>query len=337
MKEPPRKINVKPIKLMRSLNHWLNPTKIYNPKIETMNFMITDKCNGRCVFCNIGCSYNGEDLGVQDIVNGIFDTFPHLKRFSITGGEPMMHPDIAEIYYVLSRHYTISIVTNAQFPNRVKRFVNINPDARMTTSLHGVGELHDRCMGLKGAFDNFLKTIDYMPGKIGAGMTVCRLNYDKIVEVYDFLTDLGMYFAVNVMDISELYYQNTNLTSMLPSEEMKKTMIEQMKQVRTNQPTWKELQMKLLTGIREDFDCWSGRLQVFIHNSGRIYPCIYMDKVIESLQLGSLKNCSVRQINMQDCRKCLTHCEAMPSISIGKRRQIFFDVLRNKIRKGGIY
>jgi MoaA/NifB/PqqE/SkfB family radical SAM enzyme len=173
-----------------------------------------------------------------------------------------------------------------------------------------------------------------MPGKIGAGMTVCSLNYDKITEVYDFLKDLGIYFAVNVMDISELYYQNTTtkFTGMLPTEEMKETMIEQMNQVRTNQPTWKNLQIKLLRGIREDFDCYSGRLQVFIHNSGRIYPCIYMDRAIESLQLGSLKTCSVEQINMQDCRKCLTHCEAMPSVRIAKRRQIFLEVFRNKIR-----
>jgi len=262
---------------------WLQLGRWIVPRIETINLMITDRCNGRCAFCNIGRGYNGEDMDTETIIHGIPETFPHLKKISITGGEPMIRNDIGTIYNNLQDDYFMNVVTNGQFPDRIKAFIDMNPHAEMSTSLHGVGELHDRCMGLKGAFDNFMKTIDYLPGKTGAGMTVCRLNYDKIVEVYDFLKELGLYFAVNIMDISELYYQNPNLTPMLPTENMKQVMIEQMKQVRTTQELWKELQMELLAGHRRDFDCWSGRLQVFVHNSGRLYPCIYMDKVIESL------------------------------------------------------
>jgi len=268
----------------------------------------------------------------RELIDGIRGTFPELKMVSITGGEPMMYRGIAGVYNDLQNDYLINTVTNGLLPHLVRRFVDINPNARMSTSLHGVGELHDKCMGVKGAFDKFLKTVDLIPGKTGAGMTVCRLNYDKIVEVYDFLKDIGLYFAVNVMDISELYYQNPNLTHMLPNPEMKKVMIEQMLQVKTTQPLWKELQMKLLMGEREDFDCWSGRLQVFVHNSGRLYPCIYMDKIIESLQLGSLQDHSVRQINMQNCRKCLTHCEAMTSIRVSRWKALFADKIRFKIR-----
>lgn len=294
--------------------------------------MITDKCNGRCVFCNIGRSYNGEDMPPQELVSGIRKTFPKLRKISITGGEPMMYPRVAEVYRNLQEDYVINTVTNGMLPHLVKRFVDVNPNAEITTSLHGVGELHDKCMGIRGAFGRFLKTVDLIPGKTGAGMTVCRLNFDRIVEVHDFLTDMGLYFAVNIMDISELYYQNPDLVGMLPTEKMKKVMIDQMKQVKTVEPLWTKLQIKFLAGERENFDCWSGRSQVFIHNSGRVYPCIYMDKIIESLQLGSLQERSVKQIDLAKCRRCLTHCEAMPSLMISMRRQLFLNRMRFKIR-----
>lgn len=321
------------LRKMRLATMWLNLGRHFTPKIEIINLMITDKCNGRCVFCNIGRSYNGEDMDTRMVIEGIRETFPHLKKISITGGEPMMRDDIAEIYHVFQEDgYIINTITNAQFPKRVKAFVDVNPYAEMSTSLHGIGELHNKCMGLKHAWENFHQTIKYMPGKIGAGMTVCALNYDKITEVYDYLKDMGMYFAVNVMDISEMYYQNTDLTGMLPNAHQRQVMIEQMKQIRTTQELWKELQMELLAGHRRDFDCWSGRLQVFVHNSGRLYPCIFMDKVIRSLQLGSIQSRTVQQINMAPCRRCLTHCEAMTSIFVSEGRKFFVDKLRGKIR-----
>lgn len=314
----------------------LNPGRQILPQIQTVNFMVTDRCNGRCVFCNIGRSYNGEDMDTQTIVQGLPETFPHLKKVSITGGEAMMRRDMAQLYHQLSEHgYYLNVVTNAQFPNRTRQFVDVNPDARISTSLHGLGELHNTCMGLPHAWDKFHETIKYLPGKIGAGMTVCSLNYDKILSVYDYLHDLGIFFAVNVMDISELYYQNTDLTGMLPTLAMREVMIEQMQQVRTTQELWKEMQIELLQGHRRDFDCWSGRLQVFIHNSGRIYPCIYMDKLIQSLQLGSLQSHTVKQINMGPCRRCLTHCEAMSSIMAEQGRAVLTDRIRGKIRRNG--
>lgn len=302
------------------------------PQIEAINLMITDKCNGRCVFCNIGRNYNGEDISFVRLPEFIIETFPDLKKVSITGGEPMLYDGIEFAYSTLKTHFPdTNTITNAMLPDRVKEFVNFNPDAKISTSLHGIGELHNQCMGIKDAWDRFHKSIQYMSGRVGAGMTVCKLNYDQITAVYDHVTSLGLHFAVNLMDISELYYQNTDLTKMLPTKGQRKVIIEQMEQIKTNQPLWKRLQMEFLTGKRRDFDCWSGRIQLFVHNSGRIYPCIYMDKAIESLQIGSLQNRSYKQINMAKCRKCLTHCEAMTSIVANTG---FF--LREKIRRGTI-
>lgn len=271
-----------------------------NPQITSINFMITGQCNGRCLFCNIGNAYQGDDMPIETILQ-IPAVFPNLRTISITGGEPFLRKDLGAIYQRLQPRYKVGIITNGLFPGSIREFFDMNPEASVTSSLHGVGSLHDKLMGKRGAFKLFMASADYIGG---AGMTICVLNYDKICEVAEFVRGLGMHFAINPMDVSELYYQNTGSGYLRLTPAMKATVIEQVEQL-GNLTYWQKAQLAWLRGNRPELECWAGRTQVFVHNSGRIYPCIYIP-----YQMGNLHSPnSPSPVNLVECRRCFTQCE----------------------------
>lgn len=229
------------------------------------------------------------------------EVFPHLKRLAITGGEPFLRKDLAQIYQTFQARYQVGILTNGLFPGSIREFCETNPAASVTSSLHGLGSLHDKLMGIQGAFNRFMASSDYLEG---AGMTVCALNHDKIGEVADFVRGLGMTFAINLVDVSELYYQNRGIDYLRLTPAMKARVIEQVEQL-GKLTYWQKAQLAWLRGKRPELTCWAGRTRVFVHNSGRIYPCIYIPH-----QMGSLyAKQPPSPANLADCRRCFTRCE----------------------------
>jgi len=140
-------------------------------------FNITRKCNKHCDYCYLNLT--GEDLSnekIKDILNSVeFDTI------TLTGGEPLMHPDIKDILSFLSskdNHIHLlsnGILLNEDYLTAIKEanaelFVTYNePDQKISENLHqanqcgieinlhhlltqkSVGSLDDVCQDIKFA------------------------------------------------------------------------------------------------------------------------------------------------------------------------------------------
>ena len=159
-------------------------TKIYSnaqPLIRyprVINFPITNKCNYRCVMCNV---WKPEHSSMKDMtpteITEVFSQalFKKVKHVGISGGEPFLRKDIFEvvkaIVETLPKLRSMSIITNASLPNTVektreiKSYLNAN-DIRFSleVSIDGIDEIHDLNRGVKGAFNktytNFKKLND---------------------------------------------------------------------------------------------------------------------------------------------------------------------------------
>lgn len=145
---------------------------------RVINFPITNKCNYRCVMCNVWKPEHSsmKDMAPAEIKEAFSqELFKKVKHVGISGGEPFLRKDLFEvvraIVEALPNLRSISFITNASLPNTVEKTREIRSylianDIRFSleVSIDGIGEVHDLNRGVKGAFDktymNFKKLND---------------------------------------------------------------------------------------------------------------------------------------------------------------------------------
>ncbi|MCA9961478.1 MAG: radical SAM protein [Anaerolineales bacterium] len=134
------------------------------PKMLPINITLSPspKCNSRCLTCNIWMKRENElSLDEWDKVLASLGDAPYW--FTISGGEPLMFPDIVELTKLAYKHCKpgiINIPTNAILksgPERVREILKTCTDSQLiiNLSLDGVGEKHDHIRGVPGNFEKF--------------------------------------------------------------------------------------------------------------------------------------------------------------------------------------
>jgi MoaA/NifB/PqqE/SkfB family radical SAM enzyme len=131
---------------------------------------VTSHCNQRCNMCFAWEMLNTLKKSQEwtlDEFKKISKEFPNLYQLSLTGGEPTLREDLAEIikiFYKSSNVKRITIPTNGFFPDRIKKIVievmESCPDLILSInmSIDGLHEVHDRIRGLKNSFSNLVKS-----------------------------------------------------------------------------------------------------------------------------------------------------------------------------------
>lgn len=134
------------------------------PKMLPLNITLSPspKCNSRCLTCNIWMKREDElSLAEWDKALASLGQAPYW--FTISGGEPLMYPQIVELAQLVYKHCRpgiINIPTNAILksgPERVRRILESCPDSQLiiNLSLDGVGGKHDAIRGVPGNFQMF--------------------------------------------------------------------------------------------------------------------------------------------------------------------------------------
>ncbi|GJQ58222.1 MAG: adenosyl-hopene transferase HpnH [Candidatus Scalindua sp. AMX11] len=157
---------------------------------------ITHKCNLACE----GCGRIREFKDTMDKMMSVEDCMSVVDEcrspvITITGGEPLLHPDIDKIIQgVLSKKRHIYLCTNGiTLANSLKKF---EPDSRLNINVHldGLAETHDRIVGAKGVFQ---KATDAIKMAKQLGFNVCTnttiykdSDPQEIEELFKLLTTM---------------------------------------------------------------------------------------------------------------------------------------------------
>jgi MoaA/NifB/PqqE/SkfB family radical SAM enzyme len=140
--------------ILRTTGESLNPRWIV--------FEITDRCNSRCVHCNIWRREPTKDTLTPEKIEQTFSDalFKEVEYVIVTGGEPTVRNDLEEIYLRIHKALpkaTLQLSTNGLLPGRVIDIVQtvMSHDIRFDVgvSLDGIGEEHDKLRGIKGNFE----------------------------------------------------------------------------------------------------------------------------------------------------------------------------------------
>lgn len=151
-------------------HEWLGQT--FPSKPTVLQFPINDICNARCVMCNIGYRKRDKEITPADLSRILKDPlFLNVRYVGISGGEPTLRPDIAELGRVLvselSKLQGVGIITNG-YPAKIalSRILSLAKNVQekkipfnVCVSLDGIGEVHDQNRGVKGNFDSAVEVI----------------------------------------------------------------------------------------------------------------------------------------------------------------------------------
>lgn len=176
-----------------------------NFPLTQIYFYLTDGCNLRCRHCWISPIYSDDGSTCKFLS---FDLFKKIVReakplgltmVKLTGGEPLLHPQIGEILdFIKAEGLGLNVETNGVLctPELVEKMAACKP-VHVGVSIDGANaETHEWVRGVDGCFDDAIQGIKNI---VNAGirsqiiMTIMRRNVDELGDVIKLAEELGVY------------------------------------------------------------------------------------------------------------------------------------------------
>ncbi len=177
-----------------------------------LTFYVTNKCNSRCSHCYYNSALNRtqQELTLEEIKT-IFGSFKNkIANILITGGEPFMREDLAEICIFLSKNKiarVIDIASNGLDTENICAAIETilrkasYSEIHLGISLDGARQTHELIRGVPGAYARTLETLARLKPLqekhknffLAVVTTICEKNRKEILPLIDFVKDsLGL-------------------------------------------------------------------------------------------------------------------------------------------------
>lgn len=133
-------------------------------KPSFVTFFVTWRCNSRCVMCDVWKKQEKNALSLEEIEK-IFKDLKGLDAIRISGGEPFLRSDLAEIINIIDKTASpnlIHITSNGFLTDKIIADVmKIKSPEKLhiKISIDGLEERHDKVRGVTGAYQNAMNTI----------------------------------------------------------------------------------------------------------------------------------------------------------------------------------
>jgi len=292
-------------------------TGIKAPRI--IAWEITRSCNLSCAHCRAAAEfghYEGE-LSLDEI-KAVIDDIVTISNpiIILTGGEPLMRPDIWEIVDYCHEAGAMPVIgTNATMITEdiaAKMAEHRIPRISVSIDFPTAAE-HDAFRGQPGCFDQSIEGIK-IAKRHGVGVqintTVTTLNADKVAEIHDLAESLGV-DAFHIFMLVPTGRGSDLLEQELPPEEYERVLTWAYHRQKTSplhfKPTDSPHYYRIIRQLakaegkkvtREEYGldamtrgCLGGITFCFISHTGDIQPCGYFD-----MQLGNVKERPFSQI-----------------------------------------
>ncbi len=168
------------------------------PDLRWLFFEITNACNLSCAHCGSRCMASGNRLSRNDVLKTL-QTIPSGDRptVSLTGGEPLLHPDFFSIARCVNElGFEWGMTSNGTLiDRRTARKLRKVRMGSVSISLDGLEKTHDRFRRKEGAWRKAVEGIIHLQneGFSPQVTTVVHIsNIDELEEMFLFLCDLGI-------------------------------------------------------------------------------------------------------------------------------------------------
>jgi MoaA/NifB/PqqE/SkfB family radical SAM enzyme len=190
------------------MSGWRNYFPIVKQRVRPRQFrslflFVTSRCNSLCRTCFYFDKLNSKDDLTTEQILRLSSTAPPFEKLWISGGEPFLRDELAEIVTAFVRNNgvrNINLPTNGLLPERIFRTVDAMleacPDVSidLNFSLDGLANTHDSIRGVPNNFTRTLATMDKAEQRY-AGVRRLRRNVLTVItrENYEEIVRLGLY------------------------------------------------------------------------------------------------------------------------------------------------
>lgn len=184
------------------------------PPLREFFIELTYRCDQKCLMCDVwprSRAATGEEMTPAEIAGLLSSStrFRDLELAVLTGGEPFLRPDLAEIAAHFLQTYPrlrLGILTNG-FNTAAARAALADLRRRgflsrvwLGSSLDGIGEIHDRVRGVPGAFAALERTLrevrmEFPEAAWSLNFTITPLNFRALPEALRFALARGLDFS----------------------------------------------------------------------------------------------------------------------------------------------
>ncbi|MCD4813017.1 polysaccharide pyruvyl transferase family protein [bacterium] len=285
---------------------------------NVINFPVTDRCNSRCVMCNVWKEENVTDLATEAIAGILSDPlFKKVRSVGLSGGEPTLRNDLAQLGQVMIRKLPklkgLSIISNGLQPekveNSIKALAQVCQQHRKTLSvmisIDGIGDVHDQVRGVPKAFVRMQETIERLQKMPAISLALCctimRQNVDELNRIWNFAKARGLYIKFRVATRVDRLY-NFDCTGGYTLNETQRHCAAQFleKLAMTYEQDWERklyyvsLRDMLVENKPRTVPCLWERDGVTLDAKGKIYYC-----AVKSKSLGNALEISAKKLYFQ--------------------------------------
>jgi len=256
-----------------------------------LRLAVTSRCNARCSMCNAWQKPLGRELTLEEYRRMFSESagfLSKIKHVSFTGGEPMLRDDLVDVVRLVTEHFpgaSINVNTNALLVKRLaemtREILSFRDQLMVIVSLDGLGEVHDKVRGVPGAFkkaNSAVRSLLSLSRQVRPKRLKVEINYTATDESYQQYEPMLSYCAQKGIDLnliipmSGVIYRREGEAPALGCEQAAELAVVLRTQLAANYNLKKAIILDLLEGKGRQFDCWAGRLIVFVDADGTVYP-----------------------------------------------------------------
>ena len=303
---------------MASLLEEINRKYVDGNFIHAMIIELTERCPGRCAHCYLLKEPENE-LDTGEVI-GILDQFRDAGVFNLTltGGDPLLRPDIEEILAAArDRQFFTSVLTSgipldeaAADMLAARKVGNVE-----MTLLGDNAETHDAIMGRPGSFDRILDACRLVRERglsLVLKTTIMQGNYRELGGMASIAKDLGAHFSGSVTLAPRVDGDPAPLAMALTRDQL--ATLDPALLFGGLIPGEDHSQGGLLT-------CRAGNTVAAVSSTGDVFPCILFRRKIGNLRERTLKEIwhdrpdpfltELRNIRPEEIRTC-PECDLRP-------------------------
>jgi MoaA/NifB/PqqE/SkfB family radical SAM enzyme len=285
-------------------------------KPEVVSLAVTNRCNSHCIMCNMWKRSKEHpniqflELSREEIIDLLSrPLFSGLVEIDLTGGEPHLRDDLVEIALgiadlkrnFLPRLRSIVITSNGLLPDKIipnyqkilEGLKGTNIDLVSVASLDGIGTVHDKIRGTKGAFQLAAGTIGgllelrekYPNYFIGVKTTVLPENIDSLDDILEFAMKENLFHIISPVFFTETRFRNADRRESLQLSTADYARLMDFygrRELHTNY-FYSRIRRFLSTG-RKCWSCTATYNYMFIEFDGTVYPCELLSEPIGNVR-----------------------------------------------------
>ena len=292
--------------------YYLNLLKVISPTPVDVSLKVTEKCNSRCITCNVWREQsNKPELTIEDLEKIFYQLKAvKIKTIGLYGGEPLLRKDIGEVARKaksIMKESRILLITNGLLlKNKAKELLDGGCDY-VCISLDGIGEVNDKIRGVPGDYQRVIEGIEELKKidtkkkvKINIGTTLISQNIHQVPQLINLAREFGISWSFNLFDTSPYHFRNIDnplslkkIDEGLIDETIKYMHQERKKYPQTLvgiDPIGLEFAREYLKGKEPFFHCVLGYIRIYIDSYMNVYSGCWALSPMGNLNQEELKN-----------------------------------------------